>query len=275
MKPIRKRKDLPPSRDPGSPRFYDPDWAAWEQPRRWPMRLAVTVALVAIVGLVTFGNFGSTVAPTTTKVVTSTTFPLPGSGVGQIQPIHRSGDGTAKTASFQLAGGVTVFEMACHCAANFAVALVEAGAPNRILANTTSTYKGVIAATLPAGTYSLTVAADQAWSITITQPRNEPVQSGTSFYTGTGPAVIGPFNVSPTSKFLIVNVPLTTAASQFSFVPADGGAPTVAMSNDGSKVDGPGTKPGFVDETITANVPRTGAYYLAFNSSGYWSVTFK
>jgi hypothetical protein len=239
------------------------------------MRLAVLVALVAVVSLMVTGNFGSTTTTTTTKAVTSTTFPLPGSGTGQITPINFHGTGTQKTSTFTLAGGVTLFQMQCHCAANFAVALVAKGSPNRILANTTTSFNGVIGTTLPAGSYSLTVAADFDWSITITQPRNEPVLGGTTFYTGTGAAVIGPFNIAPTSKFLIVNVPVMSAPSQLSFMPVDGGIPTIAMTNDGTKVLGPGTKPGFVDEVITASVPTTGAYYIAFDSGGYWSVTFK
>ena len=264
MKPLRKRTDLPPSRDPQSPRFYDPDWAAWEQPRRWPQRLAVAVIGLAVVALVINSQLTTSTPSATSKVVTSTTFPLPGSGSGQIAPIHFSGSGTATTKTFSLVGGVTIFQMHCKCAANFAVALTEAGAPNRVLVNATAAYKGVLGLTLPAGTYGLTVAADFDWDVTITQPRNEPVVSGTSFYTGTGAAVIGPVNVAPTSKFLAVVVPTISQDSNIVFLPTDGAPGTTALVGTGR-----------VYEVITSKVPTTGAYYLAFNNGGYWSITVK
>ena len=157
-----------------------------------------------------------------------------------------------------------MFQMHCKCVANFAVALTQAGAPNRVLVNSTAAYKGVLGLTLPAGTYGLTVAADLNWDITITQPRNEPVVSGTLFYTGTGAAVIGPFNVAPTSKFLAVVVPTVSQDSNIVFLPADGAPGTTALVGTGR-----------VYEIITAKVPTSGAYYLAFNNGGYWSITFK
>ncbi|MEI6701477.1 MAG: hypothetical protein WCL38_06975 [Actinomycetota bacterium] len=263
MKPLRKRSDMPPSMDPSSPRFYDPDWQAWESPRRWPQITAVLLLAAVVLGLLVQTKFGESTTLTTHKPVTSTTFPLPGTGTGQIAPLSFSGNGSTTTTNFTVTGGVTIFEMTCTCAANFAVALRPTGQPVQVLLNQTRYFTGIQGLNLAHGVYSLNVAADLKWHIRVTQPRNETPITGLHDYTGTGPAVVGPFALSPTTPVRVVVTPTASTFESLTYLPADGGPATT-----------PFAATGFVFKTIPAGVPKTGSYYVSIANGGYWALRF-
>jgi hypothetical protein len=249
--------------DPESPRFYDPDWKQWEEPRRWPQRVALILVAAIVVGLFAMRNNVSPTITSTTKPVTSTTFPLPGTGVGQIAPLHFSGNGSQTTTHFTVEGGTTVFDMHCTCAANFAVAVKPAGRPVDVLLNQTRYFFGTQALNLPHGIYSLTVAADLRWTITVTQPRNEQPVTGTSAFIGTGPAVLGPFTLSPNTPVRVVYTPTASSFAAVSYLPTSGGPSTTPFATNAA-----------IDKTTTVGVPSTSTYYVNVNNGGYWYLKY-
>ncbi len=263
MKPLKKRSALPPSMDPESPRFYDPDWQQWEEKRRWPQRTALILVAVIVVGLFVTRNNAITVVTATTKPVTSTTFPLPGTGVGQITPLHFSGNGSQTTAHFTVEGGTTVFDMHCTCAANFAVAVKPAGKPVDVLLNQTRYFFGTQALNLPHGVYSLTVAADLHWNITVTQPRGERPVTDTSAFIGTGPAVLGPFTLAPSTPLRVVYTPTASTFAAVSYLPTSGAPSTTPFVTNAA-----------IDKTTTVGVPAASTYYVNVNNGGYWFLKF-
>ncbi len=249
--------------DPESPRFYDPDWKQWEEPRRWPQRLVLILVGIIVVGLFATRNHETPTITSTTKPVTSTTFPLPGTGVGQIAPIRFSGNGSQTTTHFTVEGGTTVFDMHCTCAANFAVAVKPAGRPVDVLLNQTRYFFGTQALNLPHGIYSLTVAADLHWNITVTQPRGEQPFTGTTAFIGTGPAVLGPFTLSPDMALRVVYTPTASTFASVSYLPTSGGPGSTPFVTNAA-----------IDKTTTVGVPATSTYYVNVNNGGYWYLKF-
>ena len=249
--------------DPESPRFYDPDWKQWEEPRRWPQRMILLIVSVVVVGLFVTSNSTTSVVTNTSKVVTSTTFPAPGNGPGQIAPLRFSGNGSQTTTHFTLEGGTSVFDMHCSCAATFAVAVKPAGKPVAVLLNQTRYFFGTQALNLPHGIYSLTVAADLNWTINVTQPRHEQPITDVLAYIGTGPAVLGPFVLSPTTPVRVVYTPTASTFASVSYLPTGGGPSSTPFVTNAA-----------IDKTTTVGVPTRSTYYVNVQNGGYWFLKY-
>ncbi len=255
-------------RDPNNPRFYDPDWAAWEQRRRWPWAVVVLAIAGAVIGfyLTTLPQSHKHVA-VVIPAIPANKFSIPGSGAGQPAPQYFAGKGGADAVvihNVHLDSHVAVFQMHCHCHSNFAVELATtAGAPVAFLVNTTVPYNGVVAVPVTPGVYDLNVVADLGWRLKIYQPTNEAALVLPKNYQGSQDAAIGPFSLQPTTSMKLIFIPFFNANLSMTLIPAAGG-PAQNIATVSAKI--------FPAEHISLRSVSAGSYYLEIRSGGFWDV---
>jgi len=263
--PPEEPRRHPGQRDPDNPRFYDPDWKAWESPRRWPMVIATVLLLVGVVGgylvlhhrdaLPSHPHFNFPAVKTGGN-------PIPGSGPGQPAAIVFRGKSTQKNLPLTVQGGVQVFTMSCRCSAYFAVEVAtKAGVPVALPVNTNRAYTGSVAVSIPTGSYDLTVVADLPWKVSITQPTGERPWAPKS-YVDAFDGVLGPFQLTPTSHLKVAFLPFVSNQLSLALLPAAGGTSVPVLSSSAQ----------LLGTTVQTKVPTAGLYYVTAQTGGFWSV---
>jgi len=134
----------------------------------------------------------ATVTDTPTATATATPIPEP-------DPASFSGQEGAVTDTFDIQGGLAVFELSHDGESNFQTELVPDGAGRSdLLTNAIGAYDGRIGQYAAAGSYALDITANGSWSATVSQPRYEEsdlVQPPLS-ESGRYAAVLGPIQFS-------------------------------------------------------------------------------
>jgi hypothetical protein len=144
---------------------------------------------------------------------------------------------------------------------NFSVELLDSsGSTKDVVVNVIGSYHGSKGEALSAGSYSLKITADGAWSVTITQPRGQSGSSLPQSYKGTGQQLVGPFAAGGSVRLAATN----TGSANFSVevLAADGSTKDVAFNEIGN----------FNGSTVS-NGLSGGPYYLNVDSDGSWTIS--
>ena len=240
--------------------------------------LAIIVVVVIIVVLASTGTkkkpgasavisgpVGATTRPTRPPPRTSSTTagpsrPASATPRAAAPPIVLNGSGQGSP-SFTAAGGLTVLTAQYQGSDNFIMEVVSAsGQSVDTPISTTGPYSGTVSESLNAGPYTLNVTASSAWTVTITQPRNqEAFHLPYVFNNGVGDALIGPFKVSGAYEIAATN------RGQANFVVS-------VLDTAGHEQDVPINEVGNYTGSVAESDVTPGIYYLQINSNGDWTV---
>jgi len=203
----------------------------------------------------------ATTAPPATAAPTTTAPPRPPAVTQAAPPIVLSGTGQS-TPSFNAAGGLTVLSATYGGSDNFSVEIIDnSGQSVDIPINDIGVYSGTVSESLDAGHYTLNVTASVAWTITVTQPRNQTAASlPYVFNKGRSDALIGPFKAKGAYKITATNT------GQENFV-------VNVLDTKGASQDIPINVIGNYSGSVVESDVSPGNYYLQVNSDGAWSIT--
>ncbi|MDT9691456.1 hypothetical protein Q5762_24565 [Streptomyces sp. P9(2023)] len=223
------------------------------------------MVVILVITLVANSGGEKTTTPTqSTPQVTGTTSqssPSAEPTPTAIPAIRLSGQGKKATQSFTVTDGLAVFRSTCSsCSANFIVTLLDSsGRTKDLLVNTIGAYDGSKAEGLSAGSYRLNITGDAAWSVTITQPRNQPAVALPQTYEGEGDQVRGPFDADHAVEVQGAN----TGRGNFIVVvlDAEGGTQDLAFNEIGT----------FNGSTVS-QMFGGGPYYINVTSDGTWTL---
>jgi hypothetical protein len=188
---------------PPNPDFYDPAWDEWDTKRTPSMKtilIAVAVAIVLIGAFFGYKKLHSSKS-SLVSIPPPTTFSIAQSSLTP-KPTVFIGTASETTPQFTVAGGLTVLEASCKCSATkFQIQVLDSaqGVVSTPVATSGQfgggTFAGSVPLSLPAGTYSLQIAAIGKWKVSVVSPpTNQPTLALTSrFFGSSGPSVIGPF----------------------------------------------------------------------------------
>ncbi|MGP4009186.1 hypothetical protein [Streptomyces sp. 4N124] len=176
-------------------------------------------------------------------------------------PIRLSGKGQQATETFTVTDGLAVFHSTCSgCEANFIVELLDSsGQLKDLLVNTIGAYDGSRAQGLSAGRYRLSMQADAAWTVTITQPRHESADSLPHMYQGKGDQVEGPFTADHAATLRGEHHGQENFA--VTVLDTDGDLQDLAFNEIGT----------FRGSTVTQMI-SDGPYYLNITADGTWTL---
>lgn len=116
-------------------------------------------------------------------------------GSSAIEPLTFSGNGSMSGETVQLQDGLVVGEASHGGTGEFEITL-EGGQYPRVLATAEGGYEGKQAGYTENREYTLNVVADGTWDLAIRQPRADSAESPPVSFSGSGPDVVGPVDVS-------------------------------------------------------------------------------
>jgi hypothetical protein len=175
-------------------------------------------------------------------------------------PIRFSGKGKTATASFEIAGGLTVFGSQHTGSQHFAVQLLDReGNLVELLANVIGSYGGRRVVGLRAGKYVLNVAADGSWEIQVTQPRRPTTVVAPARLAGTRDDVAFLQLESGLHRFVFSH----TGQGHFALMlhTAQGALQELLVNTVGG-----------IDGSQAVRIPRTGLWVLGVRADGRWTV---
>jgi hypothetical protein len=175
-------------------------------------------------------------------------------------PIALSGTGNS-TPSFTAAGGLTVLSAQYGGPNTFSVGIVDdTGQTIDTPINTVAGYTGTVSEALTPGHYTLSVIATTAWSVTITQPRNQQAfKLPYVFSNGGGDALIGPFRADGPYQITATN----RGSANFMLR---------VLDISGYERDIPINQIGPYSGSVAEADVTPGNYYLQVNSNGSWTI---
>jgi hypothetical protein len=191
-----------------------------------------------------------TTSPTATPAPASTSAapPIALSGIGNSAP------------SFNAAGGLTVLTAQYKGPNTFSLGIIDdTGQSVDTPVSTVGAYTGTVSEALNPGHYTLNVTATTAWTVTITQPRNQQAfKLPYVFNNGGGDALIGPFRADGPYQ-------ITATARGASFM-------LIVLDTSGYERDIPINQVGPYSGSVAEADVTPGNYYLQVNSSGSWTI---
>ncbi|MFF9196826.1 hypothetical protein ACF09L_16630 [Streptomyces sp. NPDC014779] len=222
------------------------------------------LGLVAVVlGVSVVANRGTQETAASTQPTTQAAEALsqPSPSPSTIPPIRLSGRGQRASETFTMTEGLGIFRSKCSgCSANFIVELLDSsGQTKDVLVNAIGSYDGSKAVGLDAGRYRLNVTADAAWSITITQPRNERAAKLPQTYKGKGDQVVGPFDADHAVEMQ------GAYKGQSNFI-------VVVLDAAGAVQDAAFNEIGSFDGSTVAQMLGGGPYFVNVTADGSWTL---
>ncbi|TQK49877.1 hypothetical protein FBY35_0153 [Streptomyces sp. SLBN-118] len=178
-----------------------------------------------------------------------------------IPPIKLSGTGQQATSRFTVAEGLAVFRSTCSaCKTNFIVTLLDSsGQTKDLLVNAIGTYNGSKGVGMSAGSYRLTIQADSAWTITITQPRHQAAVSLPHTYSGKGDRIVGPFTANHAATLR------GTHRGKANFI-------VTVLDAKGDLQNLPFNQVGNFNGSTVTQMISGGPYYLNVTADGTWTL---
>jgi hypothetical protein len=178
-----------------------------------------------------------------------------------VPDIHLSGTGQQVTQHFTVTDGIAVFRSTCSaCTAVFSVELLDStGRTKDLLVAGIGGYDGSKGEGLSAGDYILKVDADTAWTITISQPRNQPAASLPQTYKGKGDSLVGPFEAANAVALKGTNA-------------GEGVFAVEILDVHGAVQDLPFASIGSFSGSTVSQMFNGGPYFLNVSSDGTWTL---
>lgn len=243
--------------------------ASTERARRPPGRLraliaaAVALAVLVVVAAVwqgggSGGSAASTVGSPSPAVAE---LEAPAEPTGSLPPIKLSGTGQRVTERFTVTDGLAVIRSACDdCREDFIVELLDDESQVLdVVVDRVGSYSGSRAVGMTKGEYRLQIDADAAWTVDITQPRNEPAADLPVAYAGDEDRVEGPFTA--------------VRAAEVAGAHSGGGTFVVTLLNARGLVqDLVFNEAGGFDGSTVAQMADEGPYYVNVTAEGDWSL---
>lgn len=224
------------------------------------------IALIVIIAVVSSG--GNKASPPASP---SSLSPTSGSTSEQIKPakaaptpippIKLSGTGQQATKRFTVTEGLAVFRSTCSaCKTNFIVTLLDSsGQAKDVLVNAIGTYNGSKGVGMSAGSYRLTIQADSAWTITLTQPRRQAAVSLPHTYSGKGDRIVGPFTANHAATLR------GTHRGKANFI-------VTVLDGKGDLQNLPFNQVGNFNGSTVTQMISGGPYYLNVTADGTWTL---
>lgn len=269
--------DAPPvAAPPAGRRRYDPAWRDWNAPRRWPGIALTCVIVLAFVGVVVW-HFRPHATPAKSTVHLPALQPcsarksgtcfssafVPGTAGHEVLTTFR-GTKDRTGLRFTSNGQLLVLHAGCLCAYNFVVEVSSSlDQPIAFPVNTNGHYNSVLNATMPAGTYSLSVIGSGPWVVQLIQPTAGAPAIATPFqYFSSGNDVLGPFSSA-------------NLALHLRFLSGTNGSVYVHVLNGaGVRIATPFEGRFAVKRYALLNhvAGLSNPYYLEVDASGYWDL---
>ena len=216
----------------------------------------------------TASSLGSGTAPPATTVATGATSAptagsapaLPSTPTAAAPPIVLTGTGHG-TPTFTAAGGLTVLTAQYGGPDAFSLDVLDStGQSVDVPISTIGGYSGTVSEALNPGSYTLNVAATAAWTVTITQPRNQQAfHLPYVFNNGGRDALIGPFRADGAYQITATNHGLANFMVR-------------VLDTKGYEHDIPINQIGDYNGSVAESSVIPGNYYLQVNSSGSWTI---
>ncbi len=178
-------------------------------------------------------------------------------------PIALAGTGQQATQPFRVTDGLTVLTAKCQCSGNFSAELLDpSGQTKDVAFNAIGSFSGSKGENLSAGSYTLKIGADAAWTVQITQPRGVAGDSLPHTYSGQGQQIVGPFAADASVRLEAKNAATNGGNFAIEVLDSQGVAGDVAVNEIGN----------YSGSTVS-NSLSGGPYYLNIDSDGTWSAS--
>jgi len=224
----------------------------------------IAVVVFVIISIASSGNKSVSTTQTSTTDSTSIQQPTKQAEVKSPDPILLSGQGQQASNKFKLESGLSVFKLTHTGSSNFGVWLKDDKGGNvELLANDIGSFDGSKAVGVKnAGDYILDVSADDAWTVTITQPRQSTAEATRSFI-GHGQASTSLFRIGGgLSRFKLTH----TGQSNFGVWLKD---------KNGNNVELLANEIGVFDGSKAVGITSGGNYILDVSADGDWTITIE